>query len=226
MRRPLDRLGSALGYLFQDSSLLEMALTHRSVGSRNNERLEFLGDAILSFIISDELYSRFPDIDEGGLSRLRSTLVKGESLAELARGLELGEYLNLGSGELKSGGFRRDSILADALEAVIGAVYLDGGITQAKALVMSLYDNWLDEVKPGSNLKDPKTRLQEYLQSRRHSLPSYAVVNVEGEAHAQTFSVECRIDELEIATTGQGGSRRKAEQTAAKAALRIIDERG
>ena len=171
MNRPLDRLIRQLDYHFSDPELLDSALTHRSVGSRNNERLEFLGDAVLSFVIASALYRRFPDADEGTLSRLRATLVKGETLAKLARELELGEYLRLGSGELKSGGFRRDSILADALEAVVGAVYLDGGIDEASRLVYALYANRLAAVTPGANLKDPKNRLQEYLQGRRHALP-------------------------------------------------------
>jgi ribonuclease-3 len=219
---PLDRLLRQLDYRFSDPGLLDDALTHRSVGSRNNERLEFLGDAVLSFVIAAELYRRFPDADEGTLSRLRATLVKGETLAKLARELELGEYLHLGSGELKSGGFRRDSILADALEAVMGAVYLDGGIDEASRLVHALYANRLEKATPRANLKDPKTRLQEYLQGRKLDLPEYEVVSLEGEAHAQTFTVICRIADLDIETRGTGGSRRKAEQAAAQVALERI----
>ena len=223
MNGSLDRLTRQLGYHFSNGELLDCALTHRSIGSRNNERLEFLGDAVLSFVIASELYRRFPEADEGTLSRLRATLVKGETLAELARDLDLGEYLHLGSGELKSGGFRRDSILADALEAIVGAVYLDGGVEEASRLVHTLFTDRLETTTPRANPKDPKTRLQEYLQGRRFELPVYDVVSVHGEAHAQTFSVTCRIEPLSIETQGVGGSRRKAEQAAAEAALERIE---
>lgn len=222
MRPPLDRLCRELQYAFHDMTLLETALTHRSVGSRNNERLEFLGDAVLSFVISAELYRLFPDADEGTLSRLRASLVKGDTLAKMARNLDLGDYLNLGSGELKSGGFRRDSILADALEAIFGAIYLDSSIDQIKAIILHLYDERISTVTPHAELKDPKTRLQEFLQSRHQPLPVYNVISVEGEAHAQTFVVRCDVEGLEEPTFGTASSRRKAEQAAAESALQVL----
>jgi ribonuclease-3 len=185
----------------------------------HNERLEFLGDAVLSFVVSAELYQRFPNVDEGSLSRLRSSLVKGEALAVLARRMELGDYLNLGSGELKSGGFRRESILADALEAIIGAVYLDGGVEAARQFVLGLYGERLDQATPITHLKDPKTRLQEYLQARRRALPDYEVISMSGDDHDQTFVVRCVAEGLATPTEGIGNTRRKAEQAAAEEAL-------
>lgn len=223
MSERYSRLYRDLGYQFTDAGLLEQALTHRSVGSRNNERLEFLGDAVLSFIISGELFRRFTKMDEGRLSRLRAALVKGETLAKLARTLELGEYLRLGSGEMKTGGHRRESILADALEAVIGAVYLDSGVEAVGELVLRLFAERLEAASPETNLKDPKTRLQEYLQSRRLPLPVYSVLSVEGEPHDQTFEISCRIEGLAKETRGVGSSRRRAEQAAAQQALEKID---
>lgn len=215
---PLDRLTQALGYSFTERALLERALTHRSVGSRHNERLEFLGDSVLSFVIASELFHRFPQASEGNLSRMRASLVKGETLAEIARELALGDYLKLGSGELKSGGFRRDSILADAFEAVIGAVYLDGGEAAARELVLRFFAARLDTCQPAA-LKDPKTRLQEHLQARGEALPEYHVAQIRGQAHNQLFIVECRVPGLEAPVTGEGSSRRKAEQAAAEQAL-------
>jgi ribonuclease-3 len=223
LRGDRERLSRELGHSFNDPALLENALTHRSAGSGNNERLEFLGDAVLSFVISGELFSRFPEADEGTLSRLRATLVKGETLAKLATALRLGDHLRLGPGELKSGGFRRESILADALEALFGAVYMDAGIDAARSVVMRLFAPRLADVRPDAARKDPKTRLQEFLQSRRMPLPEYEVVSVEGDAHAQTFVVECRIDILPEPARGVGGSRRKAEQSAAEQALVTLD---
>ena len=223
MRPALDQLCRSLGYSFNDKRLLDNALTHRSAGSRNNERLEFLGDAILSFVISAELYLRFPDADEGALSRLRASLVKGDTLAEMARELSLGDYLNLGSGELKSGGFRRDSILADAVEAILGAVYLDSGIDTVRDLILRLYGSRIAAVTPKAVLKDPKTRLQEFLQSRRRPLPVYAVESMSGEAHAQTFTVSCQVDGMDEITYGTASSRRKAEQMAAELALQMLE---
>lgn len=219
MSPDLDKLSRALGYTFSRPSLLENALTHRSYGRNNNERLEFLGDAILGFVVAAELYRRFPEMDEGTLSRRRAALVKKESLAELARGLGLGDYLRLGSGELKSGGHRRESILADALEAVLGAVYLDAGMGDVYPLIVALYGDRLDIRTTEQELKDPKTRLQEHLQARGLALPAYDVVEVGGEAHDQTFVVECRIEEPALLVTGRGSSRRKAEQEAARGAL-------
>lgn len=196
-----------------------LALTHRSFAGRNNERLEFLGDAILNFVAGEALFERFPQAREGQLSRLRARLVKGETLAVLARGFELGEYLRLGSGELKSGGFRRESILADALEALIGAIYLDAGMDVARTRVLGWLTNELDGLTLVDTNKDPKTRLQEFLQSRAAELPRYEVVDIQGEPHCRTFFVQCDIALLTDKTQGQGASRRIAEQVAAAAAL-------
>lgn len=217
------KLCEQLGYAFQQSELLDRALSHRSVGSNNNERLEFLGDSILSYVISVELFQRFPEVDEGGLSRLRASLVKGDTLAELARQLSLGDYLRLGPGELKSGGFRRSSILADAFEALLGAIYLDSDITTVQGVILQQFEERLDAVNPATALKDPKTRLQEYLQSRQLPLPDYEVTQITGKAHAQTFTVSCRIDDLDKAVVAEGSSRRKAEQQAAKLILDKLD---
>jgi ribonuclease-3 len=223
LRLPLESLYKSLGYRFTDPQLLETALTHRSVGSHNNERLEFLGDAVLSFVISAELYRRFDNVNEGSLSRLRASLVKGDTLALIALELKLGDYLSLGSGELKSGGFRRESILADALEAIFGAVYLDSGIERVQQLILELYEERIDAVQPTANLKDPKTRLQEFLQARRLPLPTYSVTAMEGEAHEQTFTVSCVVDGLAEPTVATAASRRKAEQAAAESALRALE---
>ncbi len=215
----LSRLERKLGYSFKDQDLMVLALTHRSFAGRNNERLEFLGDAILNFVAGEALFERFPQAREGQLSRLRARLVKGETLAVLARGFELGEYLRLGSGELKSGGFRRESILADALEALIGAIYLDAGMEAARERVLDWLTGELDGLTLVDTNKDPKTRLQEFLQSRACELPRYEVVDVQGEPHCRTFMVECQVALLNEKTLGQGGSRRIAEQVAAAAAL-------
>lgn len=215
----LSRLERKLGYSFKDQGLMVLALTHRSFAGRNNERLEFLGDAILNFVAGEALFQRFPQAREGQLSRLRARLVKGETLAVLARGFELGEYLRLGSGELKSGGFRRESILADALEALIGAIYLDAGMDAARERVLDWLTGELDGLTLVDTNKDPKTRLQEFLQSRACELPRYEVVDVQGEPHCRTFMVECQVALLNEKTLGQGGSRRIAEQVAAAAAL-------
>ena len=215
----LSRLERKLGYSFKDQDLMVLALTHRSFAGRNNERLEFLGDAILNFVAGEALFERFPQAREGQLSRLRARLVKGETLAVLARGFELGEYLRLGSGELKSGGFRRESILADALEALIGAIYLDAGMDAARERVLDWLTGELDGLTLVDTNKDPKTRLQEFLQSRACELPRYEVVDVQGEPHCRTFMVECQVALLNEKTLGQGGSRRIAEQVAAAAAL-------
>ena len=219
MTGPVDKLCEALGYEFQQPELLESALTHRSHGRDNNERLEFLGDAVLGFVVAAELYARYPNMDEGTLSRLRASLVKRETLAVIARELELGGHLRLGSGEMKSGGHRRESILADALEAVIGAVYLDSGIDTARELVRRLFGERLVSAAGERELKDAKTRLQEYQQARGLELPVYEVVSVSGEAHDQTFVVACRIDDIGVVTEGRSSSRRKAEQAAAAEAL-------
>lgn len=215
----LQRLEAALGHGFSRPELLRQALTHRSFGSPNNEQLEFLGDSILDCAISARLYLRFPGLREGELSRLRANLVRQESLAEIALGLDLGSYLHLGEGEVKSGGTKRPSILADALEALIGAVYLDGGFEPARAMVERLYQSALDRIDPEKPGKDPKTALQEILQGRRLPLPRYQLLATRGEAHAQEFEVECAVPELGLRTTGTGASRRTAEQQAAERAI-------
>jgi ribonuclease-3 len=213
----------SVGYRFHDEDLLAAALTHRSAGNRNNERLEFLGDAVLGFIVADELYRRYPEASEGELSRLRASLVKRETLGGFARALEIGRFLTLGAGELKSGGYRRESILADALEALFGAILLDGGFAACRDCVLRLYRSHFEEMPEAARLKDPKTRLQEYLQSRKLDLPSYAVTATEGKAHSQSFTVLCEVGSLSRTSTGAGRSRRKAEQAAAQA---MLDELG
>ncbi|MDH5571040.1 MAG: ribonuclease III [Gammaproteobacteria bacterium] len=215
----LTRLCRQLDYQFRDLNLLKTALTHRSASSRNNERLEFLGDAILGQVISIELFDRFPDATEGELSRMRASLVKGVTLAKVSRELDLGEYLNLGTGELKSGGFRRDSILADAFEAIIGAVYLDSNRQVAHDFVMRFLSERLQQCNPDAVMKDPKTRLQEYLQAQGEPLPDYEVVAIEGQAHEQTFKVACHITRLQEKVSAIGSSRRKAEQLVAQEVL-------
>lgn len=212
------RIEKAVGHRFMQRERLREALTHRSRGAPHNERLEFLGDSILNCVISSALYDRFPKLNEGELSRLRAHLVRQDSLARVAQGLSLGDYLLLGEGELKSGGFSRPSILADALEAVIGAVQVDAGFEAARAAVLSLFAVPLSQLDPKGVGKDPKTRLQELLQSRHVPLPKYTVTATEGAAHRQRFEVECAIPELGIRTTGGGASRRAAEQEAARLA--------
>jgi len=199
-------------------------MTHRSARGLNNERLEFLGDSILGLVIARALYEKFPKATEGQLSRMRASLVKGETLAQMATELELGECLFLGSGELKSGGFRRSSILEDAMEAVIGAVERDGGLQAAQDLVLHLYKQRLEEVDLDASTKDPKTRLQEYLQGLGKPLPAYEVVRISGDTHDQTFVVSCRIEDLAKPAQGKGGSRRKAEQAAAQKVLDTLDK--
>ncbi len=211
-----------IGYQFTNQSLLQQALTHRSHGSQNNERLEFLGDGVLNFIIAHQLFQRFPKLSEGDLSRMRAQLVKEPTLCEIASSLGLGEHLRLGEGELKSGGWRRPSVLADALEAMVGAAYLDGGFEAAEQMVIRLFTPLLDKLDPKSIGKDPKSMLQEYLQSRKIDLPEYKVLATEGEAHCQTFRVECHIARLNISTNGEGTSRRAAEQQAAELAYKKV----
>ncbi len=211
-----------IGYDFENQSLLTQALTHRSCGSVNNERLEFLGDGVLNFIIASQLYIVFPKLDEGDLSRLRAHLVKEPTLGELAITLNIGEALRLGEGELKSGGWRRPSVLADALEAIIGAVFLDAGFDAAQAVVIKLFTPLIDKIDPKSIGKDPKSLLQEYLQSKKIDVPDYEVLAIEGEAHCQTFRVECKVSKFNIITHGEGTSRRAAEQEAAKLAYEQI----
>lgn len=213
-----QRLLKRIGYDFQDQALYELALTHRSYGANNNERLEFLGDAALNFIIGHAIYQKLPETSEGDLSRYRASLVKGKTLAEVARELGIGENLKLGGGELKSGGHRRESILADAVEAIIGAIYLDGGMAACEKVVLAWFAERLDNLSETS-LKDPKTQLQELLQSRGKPLPVYEVVNITGEAHDQYFTVTCSVEGLPTPTVGEGPSRRSAEKKAAAAAL-------
>lgn len=210
------------GYHFHNPSLLQAALTHRSAGKLNNERLEFLGDAILGFVIAEALYQRFPQAEEGALTRLRASLVKRETLAVIARELDLGAMLRLGPGERKTGGWRRDSILANAVEAVIGAVYLDSDMPACRAFILALYDARLEDLCPDAVEKDPKTTLQEILQERRLSLPSYEVIDEQGEPHRRVFTVRCCIDCLPEAVTAQGRSKRAAEQEAARKALQSL----
>lgn len=214
-----EALQPLIGYRFNQPDLLLRALTHRSYSSDHNERLEFLGDGILNMVVAIMLFERFADLREGELSRLRAMLVKQDSLAQVAHELKLGDCLRLGEGELKSGGRSRPSILADAVEASIGAVFLDGGFDAAKALIFRLYAKRLEDLNPALSLKDPKTALQELLQARHLPLPSYALARVSGEAHAQAFEVACAVPSLEIVAHGQGSSRRIAEQEAAAAVL-------
>jgi ribonuclease-3 len=215
---PIER---QLGYRFSNAALLQQALTHRSHGVPHNERLEFLGDGLLNFVIARLLFQHFTALPEGDLSRLRAGLVNQQALSELAVSLSLGEHLRLGEGELKSGGFRRPSILADAFEALIGAVYLDGGFAAAEKVLTELYRPLLAVIDPAAPGKDPKTRLQEYLQGRRFGLPQYSIVSVDGEAHEQHFRVECAIPELSIHSQGEGTTRRAAEQEAARSAYEL-----
>jgi len=217
-------LNATLNYQFKSQELLHAALTHRSAGARNNERLEFLGDSILNFVVAAEIYHRRPQYSEGQLTRLRADLVRGETLAEVAREIELGDLLSMGSGELKSGGFKRASILADAVEALIGAVYLDGGFDAASAVVHELYKDRFTNLPSTDPVKDPKTSLQELLQGRSFPLPVYSLLRQMGEAHASIFEVSCEIETLDVKVMARGSSRRKAEQAAAEAALRQVTE--
>lgn len=212
-------LSKQIGYTFKNESLLEQALTHRSVGSKNNERLEFLGDSILNFVIADALFQQFPENSEGDLSRLRAHLVNGDTLADIARDLKLGDFLRLGAGELKSGGFKRDSILADAVESILGAIYTDSDLAVCKKIILNLYVDLLKDIPDPQQLKDAKTQLQELLQARKIPIPVYKVIRISGKAHDQNFDVECVIESLGVSSQGIGHSRRKAEQLAAKAAI-------
>ncbi len=209
-----------LGYTFKDCQLLADALSHRSVRGKNYERLEFLGDAVLNFVIAAALFQKCPQAKEGDLSRLRASLVRGETLAELAHGFQLGDYLRLGAGELKSGGAHRSSILADAMEAIIGAIYLDGGLAICEQCILQWYAARLENSAEIPNLKDAKTRLQEYLQSRQLPLPDYVILVIEGAAHQQTFRMECRVAGFKQVAVGMGTTRKRAEQ---EAALKMLD---
>lgn len=223
MKEKHEALCRRIDYSFKDFSLLELAMTHRSVsGSRNNERLEFLGDSIVNFIIAEELYRSYPQLKEGKLSRLRAQLVRGETLAELSLKYQIGDCLILGSGELKSGGFRRHSILADALEALIGAIYLDSGLKNCQSLILDWYSDLLANLLIDEPQKDPKTLLQEYLQAHKKALPIYNVSSMDGAAHEQVFTVECLVTGVDKPTLGTGSSRRQAEQEAAAEALHCL----
>ena len=221
---PVRWVRERLGYEPRDSSLFVAAFTHRSApGRNNNERLEFLGDAVLNLVVARHLFMTFPAATEGDLSRLRARVVSAEPLAEIAASIGLGDELQLGSGELKTGGFRRQSILADALEAVCGALFLDGGLEAAEKVILRLFEARIAALPAPETLKDAKTRLQEYLQSRGHSLPRYTVDRIEGEAHAQTFHVTCEVADLHRQNQGSGSSRRRAEQEAAEHILQAIE---
>jgi ribonuclease-3 len=215
-------LGKRFGYVFRQPQLLQRALTHRSYAPEHNERMEFLGDSILGCVIAKYLYNNYPQLSEGELSRLRSNLVREATLATLAQQLDLGSHLRLGEGELKSGGFRRPSILADALEALFGAVLLDSGFNEAEQAVLNLYAPYLEKVDVQTQGKDAKTLLQEYLQGKRLPLPTYTIIAMQGEAHEQSFQVECVIPSLKISARGTGTSRRNAEQQAAQAAYQQL----
>lgn len=218
-------LKKALQYQFRDESLLQQALTHRSAGRRNNERLEFLGDAVLDFVVSEAVYRSRPDASEGDLSKLRASLVKDDSLATLALQLELGEHLILGSGELKSGGHRRESILADALEAIFGAIYLDSGFDAAQQAIDYVYRDRYVSLPDITDLRDPKTRLQEWLQARKMALPVYELAGVSGQDHKKRFTVRCQVVGEVTTTTGESTTRRKAEQKAAQKMFEYLSER-
>ena len=222
MKVDLERLCRRLNYQFKNVAYLKQALTHCSVGSENYERFEFLGDSILSFVIANELFHRFPMQSEGQLSRLRSFLVRGEMLVELAKEIDIGDFLFLGQGELKSGGFRRASILSDAMEAVFAAIFLDGGIESSKEVILRLYHSRLEDPNLNDCLKDAKTQLQEYLQDEKIALPEYSLTKVEGDEHNQIFYITCAVNGAKQKTFGQGSNRRKAEQLAAKLMLEIL----
>ena len=220
--RYIEQLEKILKYHFNDKSLLELALTHRSFQGKNNERLEFLGDSILNFIIAELLFKEFKLLPEGDLSRLRSQLVKSATLSEIGIALNLGDYLILGEGELKSSGWRRPSILADSVEAIIGAVFIDGGISSANKLITGWYQERLDAINPNDIQKDSKSVLQELLQAKKIPLPEYNVVSVEGEAHNQHFKVSCSIPKLGLSIEGEGASRKVAEQSAAEESIKKL----
>ncbi len=226
MKKSPESLIKKLGLKFAQPELFVMALTHRSMGAKNNERLEYLGDSILGFVVAETLYEQFPNASEGELSRLRASLVNQSSLASLARELKLGEYLILGSGELKSGGYRRDSILSDAMEAIMGALLKDQGVEACKNWILQLFAEKLSQLDLNKSQKDPKTQLQELMQARKVKLPAYDLLSMSGAAHAQTFKVKCVIDlEGEQISTGTGESRKKAEQDAAAKMLEIIKKK-
>jgi ribonuclease-3 len=224
LKADVNKLCRELGYRFTEPQLIEQALTHRSAGGKNNERLEYLGDAILGFVVADELFNHFGEATEGQLSRLRSSLVKRDTLADVARGFDLGDYLHLGQGELRSGGQSRDSILADGLEAIFASIYLDGGYEACREVILAIFLPRLKKMSLRNQKKDPKTALQEYLQSKKIDLPDYEVTDIEGDPHNQLFTVNCSVIGLAKQTTGQGASRRKAEQDAASKMLVLLKD--
>lgn len=224
MTGPVNWSKKYLAYEFREPSLLERSLTHKSKSSTNNERLEFLGDAVLGLVIAEALHQVRPDSDEGSLSRHRAALVRRETLADIAADISLGGRMYFGGGELRSGGHQRQSILADGLEAIFGAIYLDGGFEQVRSVILGLYARRLDNLPESEQLKDSKTRLQEALQSAGHAVPVYKVENEAGPPHARSFRVSCVVHELTIYTLGSGTSRRKAEQAAAEEALLILND--
>ena len=221
----LNQLQKKINYQFQDITLLEYALTHRSFRGKNNERLEFLGDGILNFLIAESLFHKFPNLPEGDLSRLRSDLVKSKTLSDIALKFDLGEYIKLGEGELKSAGWRRPSILADCMEAILAAVFLDSGLDASRSMIKLWFHDLIKNIDPKKIEKDPKSILQELLQAQKIDRPSYEVINISGEAHAQYFEVTCTIDKLGISTQGEGSSRKVAEQMAASSAIKLFKKK-
>lgn len=225
----MDKLAALmrrLDYQFNDIDRLKLALTHRSKSANNYERLEFLGDSILGFVVAEWLYQNYPKLAEGKLSRMRSSLVRKETLAQVARSLNLSEYLILGEGELKSGGFNRDSILSDTVESLIGAIYLDAGFSHASDFIFKNFKPHLDEVSENSSLKDAKSQLQEYMQKRGLTLPDYEIIDTRGHQHEQEFTVECRLVDLKLNAQATANSRRLAEQKSAHAVLRELKSAG
>ncbi|PIE41005.1 MAG: ribonuclease III [Gammaproteobacteria bacterium] len=220
----LNSLEASIGYQFKSDELIQLALTHRSVsGSHNNERLEFLGDSVLNFIIGEALYQKFPDAKEGQLSRLRASMVKGTTLAELGQQFQLNSHIRVGPGELKSGGTKRHSTLADAVEAIIGAIYLESGFEVCQQVVGEWFASRINRLSLTDTVKDNKTRLQEILQARKLPLPGYHIVSIQGKSHCQSFKVECTIESVPETFTGEGTSRRHAEQQAAGKALKVLE---
>ena len=219
----MNKITTFSTYSFSNKRLLDTALTHRSAGNDNNERLEYLGDAILGFLIAEYLYLNFPDAAEGELTRLRATLVKKEKLAEIARELSLEKQLKLGTGELKSGGWRRDSILANTLESIIGAVYLDSNINECRSIISAIYSDHLKHIDPKNIRKDPKSHLQEFLQSRKKPTPVYELVNEKGSSHSPEFTISCKIDLLDDPVIATGNSKRKEEQEVAAKILKLLN---
>ena len=224
MTKKLSRLESKLDHKFSDQSLLQLALTHRSRGAQNYERLEFLGDSILGFVIAQWLFEYFPEQSEGKLSRMRSSLVRKETLAVIARQLNLGDFLILGEGELKSGGYQRESILADAVESIIGAMFLDAGVEVAQRFIIHNFKDFLNTITPQKSFKDAKSRLQEAMQKRGFSLPKYSIVSTAGQQHEQLFTVSCKLNNLPLEGEATAGTRRLAEQKSAAKVLELLDE--